>query len=82
MIHPDTDTRRDYRAIYDASGDPAILNTLIGRLAKGGDVFIAAGGGPDLVSGGLEGIGKGAADTAGATGDEGDGAFVGHALFP
>lgn len=41
VIHPDNDTRRDYRAIYDASGDPAILNTLIGRLAKGGEVVLA-----------------------------------------
>jgi 3-hydroxyethyl bacteriochlorophyllide a dehydrogenase len=41
VIHPDADTRRDYRAIYDASGDPAILNTLIGRLAKGGEVVLA-----------------------------------------
>ncbi|EAQ27311.1 Chlorophyll synthesis pathway, bchC [Roseovarius sp. 217] len=41
VIHPDTDTRRDYRAIYDASGDPTILNTLIGRLAKGGEVVLA-----------------------------------------
>ncbi|MGX0976694.1 3-hydroxyethyl bacteriochlorophyllide a dehydrogenase [Roseovarius sp. MBR-51] len=41
VMHPDTDTRRDYRAIYDASGDPTILNTLIGRLAKGGEVVLA-----------------------------------------
>ncbi|MDT8325803.1 MAG: chlorophyll synthesis pathway protein BchC [Roseovarius sp.] len=41
VIHPDTDARRDYRAIYDASGDPDILNTLIGRLAKGGEVVLA-----------------------------------------
>ncbi len=41
VIHPDTDMRRDYRAIYDASGDPTILNTLIGRLAKGGEVVLA-----------------------------------------
>ncbi|WP_297770379.1 chlorophyll synthesis pathway protein BchC [uncultured Roseovarius sp.] len=41
VIHPDTDTRRDYSSIYDASGDPAILDTLIGRLTKGGEVVLA-----------------------------------------
>ena len=41
VIHPDDDPRRDYRAIYDASGNGAILNDLIGRLAKGGEVVLA-----------------------------------------
>jgi 3-hydroxyethyl bacteriochlorophyllide a dehydrogenase len=41
VIHPDVDTRRDYRAIYDASGAPDLLNTLIGRIAKGGEVVLA-----------------------------------------
>ncbi|WP_371055542.1 MULTISPECIES: chlorophyll synthesis pathway protein BchC [unclassified Rhodosalinus] len=41
VIHPDDDPRRDYRAIYDASGNAAILNDLIGRLAKGGEVVLA-----------------------------------------
>lgn len=39
--HPDEDTRRDYRNIFDVSGDPTILNTLIGRLAKGGEIVLA-----------------------------------------
>ena len=39
--HPDADARRDYRAIYDVSGDSALLDTLIGRLAKGGEVVLA-----------------------------------------
>jgi 3-hydroxyethyl bacteriochlorophyllide a dehydrogenase len=39
--HPDDDDRRDYRAIYDVSGDPALLDTLIGRLARGGEVVLA-----------------------------------------
>jgi hypothetical protein len=47
-------------------------------LAEGGDVFVTAGGGPDLIAGGLEGLGEGAADAAGASGDEGDG--LGHGL--
>ena len=41
VVHPDEDPRRDYRAIYDASGNAAILNDLIGRLSKGGEVVLA-----------------------------------------
>jgi 3-hydroxyethyl bacteriochlorophyllide a dehydrogenase len=41
VIAPDDDPRRDYRAIYDASGAPDLLNTLIGRIAKGGEVVLA-----------------------------------------
>lgn len=39
--HPDADPRRDYRAIYDVSGDPRILDTVIPRLAKGGEIVLA-----------------------------------------
>lgn len=38
---PEADPRRDYRAIYDASGAPDLLDTLIGRIAKGGEVVLA-----------------------------------------
>ena len=41
VIDPESDPRRDYRAVYDASGAPDLLNTLIGRLAKGGEVVLA-----------------------------------------
>ena len=41
VIHPDDDVRRDYRAIYDVSGDASILDTLIARLAPGGEVVLA-----------------------------------------
>lgn len=41
VIHPDADTRRNYKAIYDASGAPDLLNTLIGRIARGGEVVLA-----------------------------------------
>ena len=41
VIHPDDDPRRDYRAIYDVSGDPKLLDSLIGRLARGGEVVLA-----------------------------------------
>ena len=41
LIHPDEDTRKNYTAIYDVSGDGAILNSLIARLAPGGEVVLA-----------------------------------------
>ncbi len=41
VVHPDRDPRRDYRAIYDASGDASLLNALIGRIVKGGEIVLA-----------------------------------------
>jgi 3-hydroxyethyl bacteriochlorophyllide a dehydrogenase len=41
VVAPDADTRRDYRAIYDVSGDAQILDTLIARLAPGGEIVLA-----------------------------------------
>jgi 3-hydroxyethyl bacteriochlorophyllide a dehydrogenase len=41
VIDPDTDKRYDYRAIYDVSGDSGLLDTLIGRLAPGGEIVLA-----------------------------------------
>ncbi|WP_135506143.1 chlorophyll synthesis pathway protein BchC [Roseovarius aestuariivivens] len=41
VISPEDDPRRDYGAIYDASGNAAILNDLIGRLKKGGEIVLA-----------------------------------------
>jgi 3-hydroxyethyl bacteriochlorophyllide a dehydrogenase len=41
VIHPESDERRDYRAIYDVSGDSTLLGTLIERLARGGEVVLA-----------------------------------------
>jgi 3-hydroxyethyl bacteriochlorophyllide a dehydrogenase len=41
VIHPDDDTRQDYRVIVDVSGDAAILDALIGRLAPGGEIVLA-----------------------------------------
>ncbi len=38
---PDHDDRRDYRSIYDASGDPAILDPAIARLGHGGEIVLA-----------------------------------------
>ena len=41
VVHPDADPRRDYRAIYDASGNGGLLNDLVGRIAKGGEIVLA-----------------------------------------
>jgi 3-hydroxyethyl bacteriochlorophyllide a dehydrogenase len=41
VVHPDEDTRRDYHAVYDVSGDAQILDRLIARLAPGGEVVLA-----------------------------------------
>ena len=41
VAHPDEDDRRDYAGIVDVSGDPALLDTLISRLARGGEVVLA-----------------------------------------
>lgn len=41
VISPDDDPRRDYRAIYDASGNAAILDDLIARIQRGGEIVLA-----------------------------------------
>jgi len=41
VIDPANDARRDYRAIYDVSGDGSLLDSLIGRLAPGGEIVLA-----------------------------------------
>lgn len=41
VLHPDEDDRRDYRVICDASGASSLLDSLISRLAKGGEVLLA-----------------------------------------
>lgn len=41
VVHPDADTRRDYTSIYDASGQAQLLNDLVGRIAKGGEIVLA-----------------------------------------
>ena len=54
-------------------GDPSVPT----GGAQGGQVFGFAGAGPDAIAGSLEGVGEGAADAAGTTGDQGD--RLGHA---
>jgi 3-hydroxyethyl bacteriochlorophyllide a dehydrogenase len=41
VVQPEADARRDYRAIYDVSGDASVLDMLIGRLAPGGEIVLA-----------------------------------------
>jgi bacteriochlorophyllide a dehydrogenase len=41
VLHPDEDPRRDYRSIHDVSGDPALLDTLVGRIRRGGEIVLA-----------------------------------------
>jgi bacteriochlorophyllide a dehydrogenase len=41
VIDPEHDTRRDYKNIYDVSGDASLLDSLIGRIAPGGEIVLA-----------------------------------------
>ncbi len=41
VIDPANDDRRDYRRIYDVSGDAKLIDTLIGCLGKGGEIVLA-----------------------------------------
>ena len=41
VVHPNDDSRKDYKAVYDVSGDSSLLNSLIMRLAPGGEVVLA-----------------------------------------
>jgi len=41
VLDPAQDSRRDYRAIYDVSGDAGLLDTLVAHLAPGGEIVLA-----------------------------------------
>ncbi len=41
VVDPEHDTRRDYQNIYDVSGDASLLDSLIGRIAPGGEIVLA-----------------------------------------
>jgi 3-hydroxyethyl bacteriochlorophyllide a dehydrogenase len=41
VIDPQADTKRDYHRICDVSGDASLIDTLIGRLAPGGEIVLA-----------------------------------------
>jgi 3-hydroxyethyl bacteriochlorophyllide a dehydrogenase len=41
VVDPADDQRKDYRAIYDVSGDGSLLDSLIARLTPGGEIVLA-----------------------------------------
>jgi 3-hydroxyethyl bacteriochlorophyllide a dehydrogenase len=41
VITADADARRDYRCVFDASGDASLIDALVMRLAKGGEIVLA-----------------------------------------
>ena len=41
MVDPNDDPRRDYKTIVDMSGDASLVDTLIGRLGRGGELVLA-----------------------------------------
>jgi 3-hydroxyethyl bacteriochlorophyllide a dehydrogenase len=41
VLAPEDDKRRNYRTIFDVSGDSAIIDTLVQRLAPGGEIVLA-----------------------------------------
>jgi 3-hydroxyethyl bacteriochlorophyllide a dehydrogenase len=41
VVDPANDPRRDYKSIYDVSGDTSLVEPLIARLARGGELVLA-----------------------------------------
>jgi 3-hydroxyethyl bacteriochlorophyllide a dehydrogenase len=41
VIKPEDDPRRDYKSICDVSGDSSLMDSLVGRLARGGELVLA-----------------------------------------
>ncbi|MDP3235828.1 MAG: chlorophyll synthesis pathway protein BchC [Myxococcales bacterium] len=41
VLTPDADPRRDYKSIYDVSGDSTLVDQLVMRLARGGEIVLA-----------------------------------------
>ncbi|MDX2013711.1 MAG: chlorophyll synthesis pathway protein BchC [Myxococcaceae bacterium] len=41
VVNPHDDARKDYRSIYDVSGDGSLLDALVGRLGRGGEIVLA-----------------------------------------
>jgi bacteriochlorophyllide a dehydrogenase len=41
VIRPEADKRRDYRAVYDVSGDVRIIDKVMPHLSKGGEIVLA-----------------------------------------
>lgn len=41
VVDPADDSRRDYRSVYDVSGDANVIDALVGRIARGGEIVLA-----------------------------------------
>lgn len=41
VVHPDEDPRGNYRSIVDVSGDASLVDALLSRLARGGELVLA-----------------------------------------
>jgi len=41
VIHPDAETRRDYRTICEVSGSNGLIDSLVARMAPGGEICLA-----------------------------------------
>ncbi|PZN97601.1 MAG: chlorophyll synthesis pathway protein BchC [Alphaproteobacteria bacterium] len=41
VVRPEADDRRDYRSLYDASGDAGILDPAVARMGHGGEIVLA-----------------------------------------
>ena len=41
VVRPEQDDRRDYRSIYDASGDSSILDVAVAHMGHGGEIVLA-----------------------------------------
>ena len=40
VLHPDDDKKNDYGSIFEASGDASLIDSLIGRVCKGGEIVL------------------------------------------
>jgi 3-hydroxyethyl bacteriochlorophyllide a dehydrogenase len=41
VVSPEEDERRDYQRVCDVSGDADVFDTLVGRIARGGEIVLA-----------------------------------------
>ena len=41
VIRPETDERRDYRSVYDASGDHRVIDQAVMHMVRGGEIVLA-----------------------------------------
>jgi bacteriochlorophyllide a dehydrogenase len=41
VVRPETDERRDYRSVYDASGDHRVIDQTVMHMTRGGEIVLA-----------------------------------------